>query len=216
MSSGAKMSLSPICTAPDATSASPFFEPPADTSTLTPFLSASNFSFAAFTSGWSALEPLALTVALAGCAAEGADDAAGASGGGGGALLSQPAVAEKRTSTSAAPESSILCRIISAKSPCNVVLGLAFLRPSEEGRRLPHCDEPAHVEEARPLRDARRLLHVVRDDHDREIVAKLGHEVLDLRRGDRVERAGRFVHQENLGFHGQSARDAHTLLLAAG
>ena len=45
------MSLSPIWTAPEYTSASPFLEPPAETSTLMPLWSASNFSFAALTSG---------------------------------------------------------------------------------------------------------------------------------------------------------------------
>src|SRR5579883_1074864 len=56
------MSLSPTCTAPDATSVRPFFEPPAETSTLAPLCCASYFSFAAFTSGWSALDPLTRTV----------------------------------------------------------------------------------------------------------------------------------------------------------
>src|SRR4051812_21718937 len=64
MSSGAKMSLSPMWTAPLAASDSPFLDPPAETSTLIALFSASNFSFAALTSGWSALDPLTRTVCL--------------------------------------------------------------------------------------------------------------------------------------------------------
>ena len=35
-------------------------------------------------------------------------------------------------------------------------------------------------------------------------------------RGDRIERAGRFVHQDDFGFDGECARDAQALLLPAG
>src|SRR5689334_18661285 len=85
------MSLSPICTAPEATSARPFLEPPAETSTLTSLFVDSNFSLAAFTSGCRALEPLARTVwrsppAPPSCAAVAEADDAGCAGAGGGDL----------------------------------------------------------------------------------------------------------------------------------
>ena len=38
----------------------------------------------------------------------------------------------------------------------------------------------------------------------------------DLCRGDRIERGAGFVHQDNLWFDGERARDAKALLLAAG
>src|ERR687896_716426 len=73
-----------------------------------------------------------------------------------------------------------------------------------------------HGEEGRLVGHARRLLHVVRDDHDRVLALQVHHEVLDLARGDRVERRARLVHQDHVGLHGEAARDAEPLLLAAG
>ena len=70
-------------------------------------------------------------------------------------------------------------------------------------------------EEACAVGHARGLLHVVRDDHDRVAVLELVHEVLDLQRGDRVERRGRLVEQQHLGLDRERARDAEALLLTA-
>ena len=63
---------------------------------------------------------------------------------------------------------------------------------------------------------ARGLLHVVGDDHDRELALELLHEVLDARGGDRVERRARLVHEHDVGLDRDRARDAQALLLAAG
>src|SRR5580658_1618478 len=82
------MSLAPIWTAPDATSTSPFLDPPALTSILAPEYWASNFSLAALMSGCNALDPLTRTVPSEG-EAEGAAASASAWAGGGG-VLSQP------------------------------------------------------------------------------------------------------------------------------
>jgi hypothetical protein len=60
-------------------------------------LLASNFSLAAFTRGWSALDPLALTVEFAGTTVS-ALEAAGGAAGAGGSLLSQPADAASAAS----------------------------------------------------------------------------------------------------------------------
>src|SRR5829696_334810 len=62
----------------------------------------------------------------------------------------------------------------------------------------------------------RRLLHVVRDDHDGVLLLELHHQVLDLPGGDRVERRAGLVHQDHIGVDGQAARDAEALLLTAG
>ena len=77
-------------------------------------------------------------------------------------------------------------------------------------------DQLAEPEEGRHVGDARRLLHVVRDDDDRVAALELVDQLLDALRRDRVERRRRFVHQQDLGLDGQRARDAQPLLLAAG
>src|SRR5437764_1350414 len=63
---------------------------------------------------------------------------------------------------------------------------------------------------------AARLLHVVGDDDDRVALAQLGDQLLDLQRGDRIQRGAGLVHEDDLGLHRQGARDAQALLLAAG
>ncbi len=72
------------------------------------------------------------------------------------------------------------------------------------------------MEEGSHVRDACRLLHVVRHDHDRVVVLQFVHEILDTGRRDRVEGRARLVHQEHVRFDGQRARDAESLLLPAG
>ncbi len=79
---------------------SPFFASPADTSTLIPLLAVSNFSLAAFTRGWSALDPLALTVELAGTTAIGCSMWREAPRSAGGSLLSHPVDAASAASAS--------------------------------------------------------------------------------------------------------------------
>ena len=70
-------------------------------------------------------------------------------------------------------------------------------------------------EERGAIRDARRLLHVVRDDDDRIRALQLVDQLLDALRGDRVERRRRLVHQQDLRLDRQRAGDAQPLLLAA-
>ena len=71
-------------------------------------------------------------------------------------------------------------------------------------------------QEGGPVGDPRRLLHVVGDDHDRELLFELDHQVLDLAGRDRVERRAGLVHQDHVGLDGDAAGDAEPLLLAAG
>ena len=71
-------------------------------------------------------------------------------------------------------------------------------------------------EERGHVRDPRRLLHVVRDDHERVLVLQLVHQVLDLRRRDRVERRSRLVEQDHVRLDRDRAGEAKPLLLAAG
>ncbi|PAV92986.1 hypothetical protein WR25_06722 [Diploscapter pachys] len=75
-------------------------------------------------------------------------------------------------------------------------------------------DQLAEVEEGGALGDARGLLHVVRDDDDGVATAQFVDQLLDARGGDGIERAARFVHQDDFGFHRDGAGDAQPLLLA--
>src|SRR5688572_9217456 len=63
--------------------------------------------------------------------------------------------------------------------------------------------------------DTRGLLHVVRHDQDRHLVLEFADQLLDRTGGDRVERRGRFVEQDDLRVGGQRTRDAQPLLMAA-
>ena len=76
---------------------------------------------------------------------------------------------------------------------------------------LAHLD----AEEGRHVGHARRLLHVVRDDHDRELLLQIVDQVLDARRRDRVEGGCRLVHQDHVRLHGDGPGDAQPLLLSA-
>ena len=75
----------------------------------------------------------------------------------------------------------------------NVVLGQLVLRVREDVDGAVLLDHVAgaifaHREEGRLVADPRRLLHVVGHDHDRVVLAQLGHQLLDPERRDRVER----------------------------
>ena len=56
----------------------------------------------------------------------------------------------------------------------------------------------------------------MRDDDDRVLLLELHGQLLDLRRGDRIERACGLVHEQHLGLDRECAGDAQSLLLAAG
>ena len=63
---------------------------------------------------------------------------------------------------------------------------------------------------------AGRLLHVVGHEDDRVALLELHHQILDLRRGHRVDGRAGLVHEQDLRLGGDGARDAQPLLLAAG
>src|SRR3954471_20379103 len=89
-----------------------------------------------------------------------------------------------------------------AEAAGDVVLGGLLRRVGEDLLGVVDFDQPAglarrlQVEERGLVADAGSLLHVVRDDHDREVLLQLGDEVFDRERRDRVERRTRLVHQE--------------------
>ncbi|OEI67459.1 Uncharacterized protein Cus16_2894 [Curtobacterium sp. ER1/6] len=110
----------------------------------------------------------------------------------------------------------------STEATRDVVLGRLHRRVREHRRRVVELDELARcagardVEEGGLVADARRLLHVVRDDDDREVLLELLDQVLDGERRDRVERGARLVHEQDVRLHRDRAGDAETLLLTAG
>src|SRR6476661_7381215 len=95
----------------------------------------------------------------------------------------------------------------SSESPGDVRLGTLLARAGEQALSVLHLDELAEVEEGRPVRDARGLLKVVRDDDDRELALQLVDELLDLlgRRG--IERRRRLIEEQHFGVVRQRARD---------
>src|SRR4051812_12521192 len=76
-------------------------------------------------------------------------------------------------------------------------------------------DKLAEIHEGGEVRDARRLLHVMRHDDDRVVLLQLVDQLLDLGGRDRIERRARLVEQDDLGLHRHGAGDAEPLLLAA-
>ena len=58
--------------------------------------------------------------------------------------------------------------IASSESARDVILRLLLFRRREHRRRAVVFDQRAHIEERRVIAHPRGLLHVVRDDHDRD------------------------------------------------
>src|SRR2546421_729210 len=111
------------------------------------------------------------------------------------------------------------------KASRDVVLRALVGGSGEELARLVVLDQDAgalarlvdvEAEEGGAVGHAGRLLHVVRDDHERVVGLQVVHQLLDRRGRDRVERGGRLVEQQHLGLDRDRARDAEPLLLAAG
>src|SRR3954454_9953271 len=103
-----------------------------------------------------------------------------------------------------------------AEAAGDVVLGLLGLRLDEDRVGVAVLDQLPEVHVGGVIRDARRLLHVVRDQHDRVVVLELGDQFFDARGGDRIERRARLIEQQHFRLDGDAARDAKALLLAAG
>src|SRR3990172_4902300 len=116
---------------------------------------------------------------------------------------------------------AVLVMGVLPEPPGDVVFSALVLRVREHlsGGSVLYQDAAAvfvHHHHHRVVRHARGLLHVVRDDDDREVTGEVSHEVLNLQRGDRVQGGARLVHQDDVRLRGQGAGDAQPLLLAAG
>src|SRR5258706_3719052 len=103
----------------------------------------------------------------------------------------------------------------SAEAPGDVIFGFALLWPREDLRCFTLFNNTPRKEKDGAIRDPPCLLHVVCHDDNRIVALEGRHELFDLQRGDRVQRRGWLVHQQDLWLDGQGARDAQTLLLAA-
>src|SRR6267378_2337584 len=100
----------------------------------------------------------------------------------------------------------------------NVILGPAVFRAIEDvvgGSELDHLARPLliHQHEGGEVGGTRRLLHVVRHDHDRIPLFEFLHEFLDAEGGDRVQCRCGLVHQDDFGLYRQGARETEPLLL---
>ncbi len=62
---------------------------------------------------------------------------------------------------------------------------------------------------------ARGLLHVVRHQHQREMLLQRGHQLFNHQRRDRIQRRGGFIQQQHFRLDGDGARNHQTLLLTA-
>src|SRR5205823_8368717 len=99
--------------------------------------------------------------------------------------------------------------------PGDVFLGLPLGGVRKYFRSTVDLDQTPEIEKGGVIGTAARLLHVVGDDDDRVLLLELADQFLNFGRRDRIERGTWFVHQHDLRFDRQGARDAKTLLLAA-
>src|SRR5712691_1548841 len=101
------------------------------------------------------------------------------------------------------------------ESAGDVILGPLVPRVGEHIPRDAELRQLAQEQEARVVRHAGSLLHVVSDDDDGIGGLQLEHQLLDLRRGDGIERRARLVHEEHVRLDGDRPGDTEALLLAA-
>src|SRR5262249_13647426 len=101
---------------------------------------------------------------------------------------------------------------VSTKSASDVILGLLVLGLDEDRIGHVELDQLSEIHVRRVVGDPRSLLHIVRDDDYGEVLLQLVQQLLDLGRGDRVERGRRLVEQYHLRLDGDAAGDAQALL----
>src|ERR1700687_1365279 len=102
----------------------------------------------------------------------------------------------------------------------DVILGPAVLGAIEDVVGRAELDDLArpllvHQHECGEIGGRRRLLHVLRHDHDRIPLFEFLHEFFDAKRRDRIECRGRLIHQDYFGLDGERTGQAQPLLLAS-
>src|SRR5690242_6303005 len=84
-----------------------------------------------------------------------------------------------------------MLRVSSAETSGHVIFGPLLGRVGKNLVRGVVLDQLAKIKEGSVIRNARRLLHVVRDDDDRKLLFQIQNQVLDLGRSDRIKRRSR-------------------------
>src|SRR5262249_4597847 len=111
------------------------------------------------------------------------------------------------------------CGLLSAppvclsKPPRDVVLRSLIVGRSEDDLSGSELDKRPQIHEGGEIRDAGRLLHVVRHDDDRIVALELVDQLLDLGSRDGIESRTGLIKQNDLGFYRDGGRDAQALLL---
>src|SRR5262249_30246370 len=103
-----------------------------------------------------------------------------------------------------------------SKPACNVIFSSLVRWIRKHFFRLIKLYQFSHQEEAGKIRDARRLLHVVRHNHDGVVLLQLENQIFDLGSGDGIERGSRLVHEHNFWLDGEGPGNAQPLLLSSG
>src|SRR5690606_41389719 len=102
---------------------------------------------------------------------------------------------------------------VSSEPPRDVPLRLRMDRPRKQDRRLLKLHQASGEEKGRLVGDPGRLLQVMGDDDDGELLFKRENEILNPAGGDGVQRRARLIHQQHLGAYRQRPRDAEALLM---
>src|SRR5919197_1238551 len=100
-----------------------------------------------------------------------------------------------------------------SKSARDIILRLLFARICENFCRRPELNQASEVQESGVIRNPAGLLHVVSHCYDCVFSFEFVDQFLDLRRGDRIQRRTRLVHQDHFRLYGERARDTKSLLL---
>ena len=74
----------------------------------------------------------------------------------------------------------------------------------------------AKVHECRPIGHPRRLLHIVGDNDDRQVLLQGKEQLFNFGGGDGIQRRAGFVHQQDIRFDRERAGDTEPLLLPSG
>src|ERR1700733_1826171 len=104
----------------------------------------------------------------------------------------------------------------SAEAAGNIFLGALDRGAGEQLLGVAELDQLTEKHKSREVGNARRLLHIVRDDHDRVLVREFIDQFFDLRGRNGIERRTRFVKQDHFRSRRYRSRNTKALLLAAG
>ncbi len=102
-----------------------------------------------------------------------------------------------------------------AKASADVIFSFFLLGMLKDIHRWREFNQSSREKEPGILRDARRLLHIVRHNHNSIVLRKLRDQFLDLQRGNGVEGRAWLIHKQHFRPHGQRPRDTQALLLSA-